>query len=252
MTSNSDVTFENVRRMSNSQISRLTKEQLNVALKDAIEKTNQADELSISSNSIKEILREAVMEMKKELRKENEDMLKTITQNLQYELNSLRTEISNMKRFMDEEKSEVCDSIENELEDRHRRRLGLVVVGVKESDSETPALARAHDEHMIEDILKHIKVEEPVSELKIRRIGRTSPRASRLLLVQCKDENVKSSILRNRTLLKSFPTKVFINNDLTKKQQEQRKKLRTELERRKAKGENVYIRNDRILHERKE
>ena len=110
--------------------------------------------------------------------------------------------------------------IDAELEDRMRRRRGLVFVGVEEPSDDDFASRKKHDKDQLDKLLGVMKIQDDSSSFVIRRISKPIPNRTRLLHVECKDDSTHSRILANRTLLKNIDGRVYIQPDLTKMQQE--------------------------------
>ena len=87
--------------------------------------------------------------------------------------------------------------------------------------------------------------------LSLRRLGapRETPRS---IIVTFKESPMRREILQNAYKLKNYLTplgrKVIILPDMTPKQQEENKKVNTELRRRREEGENVSIKHGKIVN----
>ena len=171
---------------------------------------------------------EVKSDLKMEFRKEYAEVVASVKAGFQAEILSLKAETAQMRSDLQKGKVVTSEDIEHEMEDRRRRRLGLIVSGVKEVDSADPAERQASDEQTVADILKHINEEDIFHSLSIRRIGRRAPGSARLIHLQCVTDEAKRRILRNKALLRSYEGKVFINLDLTRRQREEGKRLRME------------------------
>ena len=85
----------------------------------------------------------------------------------------------------------------------------------------------------------------------------SEPSRPKPLIVKLKTFELKQMILRNAPKLKDYrpnnsSAKIFISNDLTKKQQQEMKTLREELARRRASGENLTIYRGKIVPKQRE
>ena len=123
-----------------------------------------------------------------------------------------------------------------------------MISGVPEQVEGTVVERRQHDEKVILQIaesldISHIEVDE------ITRVGRINPNKPRLLRFKCLSKESRLQMLqRSRDLSKKPEFKdVFINPDLTRKQQEEGKRLREELRRRRLAGEQVIIRRGKVV-----
>ena len=96
-----------------------------------------------------------------------------------------------------------------------------------------------------------MEIHSDLSYYKIRRFGFLTPNKTRLMHVQCNDTETRDNILRNRTKLCFLKARrVFVQPDLTRMQQVRAKALRKELEQRRGMGEDVVIRNNKIVPSR--
>jgi len=142
-----------------------------------------------------------------------------------------------------------------EAEEIRQRRANIIVHGVKESTNEDPEIRKKEDESQITNLLHDVKCDD-VSVSGFFRLGKKStdtdanPRPLKIVLVS---EEQKEKILKGSKNLRNNKTweKVFINQDLTPKQREQRRQLVKEMKRRQAGGEtNLMIVNNRIVSRR--
>lgn len=145
-------------------------------------------------------------------------------------------------------------SKKHEEEDKTRRKNNLILYGVPESESETS------DARLKDDCTKVKKLFEEKIELTssdIENVIRIGPRPSqknskRPLLVKCTTQDKKWEILKASQHLKYLENHesfiVYASIDRTKKEREEHKRLRVELQSRKENGEeNLVIRNNRIV-----
>ena len=87
------------------------------------------------------------------------------------------------------------------------------------------------------------------SDIKISKVGKQTTDKVRPTRVELKDENLKKKLLINAKKLKDCGSysKVYIKPELTYSQRKQNEGLRKELEERKKSGENLIIRQGKIV-----
>ena len=137
----------------------------------------------------------------------------------------------------------------DELEERNRRKTNLVVTGIPEQTHGTAEERKQLDRQKIESLLKELHDLHGNMITHVFRIGRKTNDKDRLMRIVCNNENTKELFLskvRQRKLSDSWRG-IYINPDRTKMQQQEEKALRTELLRRKGRGEEVYISRGKIM-----
>ena len=72
--------FNDVRKMNSSQISKLTKHQLTIALKNAISSTDLANDDRVTASTLKPMIADAVFQLRQELLSEQQRLLSTFQQ----------------------------------------------------------------------------------------------------------------------------------------------------------------------------
>lgn len=157
----------------------------------------------------------------------------------------MEEEIKNLRENQSEELSEFA----NEMERRTFRLNNLVVSGVSEKVDGTIHERKLDDMIFCTKLCEDIGVKADFES--ITRIGKGNFTARpRLIRVKCKSLEIKNDILRNAKKLHDLPSfrGVYINPDRTKLQQRNDKFLRDELKRRKERGEDVIIRNSKIVN----
>ena len=104
------------------------------------------------------------------------------------------------------------------------------------------------DEKEVSTVLTELPDGSGVKACHVHRIGRHIPGKSRLVYVVLNCESEKKSILYNAKKLRMPPYRnVFVNPDLIGAQREINNRLRSELKNRREKGEDVLIRNGKIV-----
>lgn len=243
--------FTDVCKMNATQIGKLTKSQLAVALKNAIESSSGSDG-SITTDSLKNMLSDAVFQVRKELLSEQQRLFSSLEHKMGEKICKLTEQISTMRRNFEAEQEKLVSIVDSELEERLGRRCNLVLHGVEEADSTADADSRkAHDRDALASVLRSMNIPDDPSTFRIRRIGVPSSSKCRLLHVMCRDVSTRNAILRNRTLLRTLDKKIFVQPDMTPMQQQAAKTLRAQLKLRRDSGENVVIRNNKIVPARK-
>ena len=136
----------------------------------------------------------------------------------------------------------------SECEERKQRENNLIFSGIGEETDGTVHERRTRDEEKVKNILTHLKLED-VSPLSVSRIGKTTNGKPRLLRVQMKSASLKKRALAVSKTLRSSDSyrQVYINPDYTKNEQEIQKKLREELKKLRASGEDVIIFRGKII-----
>jgi hypothetical protein len=245
--------YEDVRQMNPNQLIKLSKQQLTTALKNAISYNDDRDAAAekLSPNVLKTMITDVVSQVRHELLLEQQSLISKLQEKIDAQFAKLQSDISSFKMELSHNNQTLYSEIEAEFEDRMNRRRGLIFIGVDESTEDDVPSRKAHDEQKLDDLLSVMKIPDHSSCFRIRRIGKPIPKKSRLLHVECKDEFIKNQILSNRTLLRTLNSKVFVQPDMTKRQQETYKSLQDELKFRRANGENVVIRNNKIVKARR-
>ena len=120
-----------------------------------------------------------------------------------------------------------------ELHDRELRRNNIVVVGISEDEALNP-------QSSVEKIFAE-KLEENVSVVEARRLGKKSPnnQGPRPILVRLPDYKSKVSLMRKRGKLKG--TRIFINDDLTPFQKKNLSTIVQKMKDAKKDGKSAFI-----------
>ena len=143
---------------------------------------------------------------------------------------------------------EQVSEIINEERDRERRRNNLCVSGLDLSGDNAEDLSTFKSICTSELGLTSGELSDSVTQMKTLSSG--SSDGPSLVLISIRSLDVRRKIISNASKLKDYRTasnnRVFIRPDLTRKQQEEDKKLRDDLRRRRNQGENVIIKHGRI------
>ncbi|XP_014676496.1 PREDICTED: uncharacterized protein LOC106816407 [Priapulus caudatus] len=135
-------------------------------------------------------------------------------------------------------------NIIDEYNDRERRKNNLIVTGIEESKSLDPNMRKEDDNKVIKKIMETLKVNDVVITKTIRLGAKKDPGDKpRLLLVALDDNKKKRVILSHAKELRELEewNTVYISPDLTRKEQEEGKKLREQLRLLREQGHNDYI-----------
>lgn len=143
-----------------------------------------------------------------------------------------------------------------ELAERERRSNNVIMVGIKESESDNNSDRIAYDELCVKKILSEINTESDhsVSVVRVLRLGRREPGGGKPRPVKVVFGSRQDSlwVLKNKSKLKK---EVRVYDDKTPKQREELNKLRENLKVRIDKGEKdltiKYIRGSpKIVHQK--
>lgn len=135
-----------------------------------------------------------------------------------------------------------------EMDQRMHRNANIMIFGLSEPSEGTVEERKDRDSFTVESLLTRMEVE--VSSVKSHRIGKPRIDRPRPLRVTGLSLSEKTEILRKARSLKGNDEfkSVFLNSDLTPRQQYEAKCLRVELRRRRENGErDLTIRNGKII-----
>ena len=145
----------------------------------------------------------------------------------------------------------------DEQKERERRSCNLILHNIPESTSDDPEERKQHDSSKVEEVLDYLDIasSQENEALKPIRLGRkTDGDKPRLMRVTVESTVIKKDVLSKARSLRNSRdenlSKVFISPDLTPKEREVNKKLRDELRTRRNNGDNVMIRNGKIVEAR--
>ena len=208
-------------------------------------------------DSLRMILEDNKRELLNEMRKINDslDFLKSKVNNFEetlttvlktqerqdYEIKSLKSDFRSIK--------DDYDHILNEMEERDRRRPNIIVSGIVEKEDGTVEERKQYDKAKVETLLQNLCDFNSTVVTSIHRIGKVNSSKPRLLKIICGNTVIKHSLLRKAKELRRIPSfeRVYLNPDETPLQQRESKRLREELRRRRALGEDVLINRGRIV-----
>ena len=150
---------------------------------------------------------------------------------------------------VEETSEKLFSAVIQEVEDRNRRKLNLIVSGIPEEDGSVEDRKEA-DRTRIGTLLSDLDKDWDNDVIAhMHRVGNRVSKGPRLIRVICSEETVKKDILRKAKQLRNLPahSNVYINPDLTLVQRDVNKQLRNELKTRRSQGENVMIRNGKVV-----
>ena len=145
--------------------------------------------------------------------------------------------------------------IVDEYRDIERRKWNVIVFNVPEPKSVDISQRKTEDIEFFNSLVEDICI-APVDIADVARLGAKVSSKSRPLRVQFNNLSHRRSVLSNAKKLRDSSSRlfkeIFINPDLSWKERQAQKDLRSELARRKEAGESgIYIRRGRIVKQNK-
>ena len=173
-----------------------------------------------------------------------EHSLTTLTENQEKnktEVNALKARVEELSCLRNPSVDSIADKVLVEFEEREYRRDNLMVFGLPEI-SDSLSQRREHDSANLWRMFQMIKVSYN-TVIEHHRVGKISSGKIRPLKVKIRDRTAKMEILRKAKDLRVSGDfkKVFIGNDMTKRQQEQYQTLKKELLKQRDDGKDVVI-----------
>ena len=196
-------------------------------------------ELKIHGSKVADQFTDQIKEMEAKLHKPLEQQLKSL------ERVSKQSNVMTM---------DTASKVVDEYRDLERRKWNLIVFNVPESKSTESSQRNAEDRDFFKSIINDVGVDS-VEIIDVVRLGASTPNKLRPLRVQFANLSHRRSVLVNAKKLWDSSSDVFkgiyINPDLSVRERQTQRKLRSELARRKENGEyNIFIRRGRILKQR--
>ena len=166
------------------------------------------------------------------------------------EMDSLDKQVKSLGMDVDRMKSRAHETIDetiDEFQQIQARRCSLIVFGLTERSSGTLLERNEHDLLKLQEVLEEMKM--PHIQVKnAQRIGKPRKDGKRLLKLQLTCPSDRQEILQHARKLKHTEhSEIYINPDLTPRQQQNSRILRKELKERRAAGEQVSIFRGRIV-----
>lgn len=158
--------------------------------------------------------------------------------------NKIIDSLSSEKKTEEKIKTNVNEALNDQME-REMKKNNLILYGVEEGKDANEEKNNENDLSQTKQLFKHVNPDiTPDNIVKIQRIGFKKADKTRPVKVVMKSEESKLSILKNARRLKESETfsKVGISYDKTKKQQEEYRKLKDEVdEKNKPFDKKVYV-----------
>ena len=150
--------------------------------------------------------------------------------------------------------ADTASKVVDEYRDMERRKWNLIVFNAPEPKSTESSQRKAEDREFFNSLIDHIGI-DPVDVIDVVRLGAKTSDKLRPLRVQFNNLGHRRSVLVNAKKLRDSSSDVFkgvyINPDLSVKERQVQRNLRSELARRKENGESdIFIRRGRIVKQR--
>ena len=200
---------------------------------------------------IKGAVVEAVRDLKNELHREHQAQMEDLEAKFSREVVALQTEITALKERVDLSFKNVEREFLKDLRETEQRKDNVMIFGLEESSAPSPSDARELDLAKVKCLSSALGVQN----FKIRncfRLGQRTNGRSRPIKITCHDPEQRCLFLRSAFHIPKLDAslgfhRVFVKPDLTPKEQEAERQLRLELKARQVAGENVRIRDGRIV-----
>ena len=149
--------------------------------------------------------------------------------------------------------SHAVSSVLQEEKEKSKRKLNLILHNMPESNAEGVDQRKQHDIDTVTAIInQHLNI--PASFSNVIRLGKKAENSDkpRLLRITVESDQTKAKILRNCTKIRSFSDpeylqQVYITPDLTKKEREENKLLRSKLTEMNNGQKKYWIKNGQIV-----
>ena len=190
---------------------------------------------------------------------------------LRGELYSIKGEFNDMKYDDNKNHQEYSDSIsgryekykdnrteirntENQYDAKQRKENNLILYNLIESEADNIDDKIKDDTSNLLDLLDYLQVSR-IEIVKVSRLGarRENPDHARPLLVKFKNSDQKWAVLSQAKFLKESERfyAIYLAKDMTKQEMEEDIERRKELIHRRRNGENVMVKNGKIINKRK-
>ena len=204
---------------------------LNKKIEDNNQKTRKEIDVKFETKT-QEFIRERVV---------NEDSMKHIT-NLKEELEGIKEYYK--KGTVASEESRTVRNIQEQVQqlEKDKRKRNVMIFNLAESTKSESKERYEDDKAVCKEIFR--KLEIGVIEIETTvRIGKTIPNKARPLLVKLTSDWDTRKIMQEKKKLKQIENyrSVYIEKDLTVEEREQNRKLRRELNEKRAEGKSRYI-----------
>ena len=176
--------------------------------------------------------------------------LETTIQKLEKSLQVVQTGQLSYDENFDEIVERKVREYMDESKEIEKRKMNLVINGIPESNDEDAVIRKEEDRDKVRNLFQTLCVEPTeLSDLTVR-LGKVTDRfPSRSLLISVKSTRAKGDVMKAQTSYRQRnPTrKIYIAPDLSPKQRETNKVLVAEFKRRKDNGEQIKIKNGKIV-----
>lgn len=167
--------------------------------------------------------------------------------------NLLELKVQRLEYERDNAVREAISASLSEFEDIDRRRKNVIIFGVPEIDNVSAETAREEERRKLKEICDHVDADSN-DILTCFRIGGRGQKP-RPLKLKMKSQDSKEKMLLNARQLRTFRRvgwneRIFIKPDMTRRQQESMKLLRAELKTRNSNGEDLIIRDGKLIPRR--
>ena len=172
----------------------------------------------------------------------------------------LQNKISNLAKSVDSNPGIQVNTVSvtkivDEYRDIERRKWNVIVFNAPEPKSADISQRKTEDREFFNSLVEDIGI-APVDIADVTRLGAKVANKSRPLRVQLNNLSQRRSVLSNAKKLRNSSSRsfkeIFINPDLSPKERQAQKELRSELARRKEAGESgIFIRRGRIVKQNK-
>ena len=172
----------------------------------------------------------------------------------------LQNKISNLAKSVDSNPGIQANTVSvtnivDEYRDIERQKLNVIVFNVPEPKSADISQRKTEDREFFNSLVEDIGI-APVDIADVTHPGAKIANKSRPLRVQLNNLSQRRSVLSNAKKLRNSSSRsfkeIFINPDLSPKERQAQKELRSELARRKEAGESgIFIRRGRIVKQNK-
>ena len=132
-----------------------------------------------------------------------------------------------------------------ESREKERRKFNVVVQNLPESDAESGEDRKAYDTMEVRCMLAAMRLKD-IDVKSVVRLGKKSERRRSLMVTL---DTERDQVLKREKFIRKYKCwqKVYIDPDRTPQEQEDFKELRAEFKRRKESGENIKMRDGKIL-----
>lgn len=171
--------------------------------------------------------------------------------NVPPEIKDIKVSIDVLKNDIEELKSSnsfanansaFSEEIIHEMSERERRKKNIVIFGLPERLTSSSQDRTSTDLDVVKNILSLVDNQLANAQFKIFRLGKVRVDYNRPIKVILEDETQAQAVIRKAAIIRNSYRNVSVSLDRTPRQSEYYKKVRSELQERLAKGEQLKIR----------